>query len=287
MKHIKKKLFNHYLIIIAITLLLPSCIENADINPHCTNVPTVNCLLSNDSVQYMKLSKSGDISQHYDYNLILKAAASLYLDGTLIGKYKFDTVSKKWILKYKPVSGGHYTLKVLLPGDTLLTAQTTMPDPANITYYVGKKSEYRRYFNVNNQNKVMWAYAVADDKSVQDEIGTNHSEIDNFNETKDDMGETYLGCTSMVHDYYLRFNKSENSNEDFFIEADYRMIYRIIFITASYEYDRYLKTSVAKMIINQDHDDPQSWLDETIVYSNIKNGLGIFGAYNEQTFDIR
>lgn len=33
-----------------------------------------------------------------------------------------------------------------------------------------------------------------------------------------------------------------------------------------------------------DPDDPLIWFDQTNVYSNVSNGVGIFGAYNEKFF---
>jgi hypothetical protein len=54
--------------------------------------------------------------------------------------------------------------------------------------------------------------------------------------------------------------------------------------SASAEYDRYLKSILEKLKFYEDPDDPARWFDETVIFSNIENGLGIFAAYWQQDF---
>ena len=54
--------------------------------------------------------------------------------------------------------------------------------------------------------------------------------------------------------------------------------------SASAEYDRYLKSILEKLKFYEDPDDPARWFDETVIFSNIENGLGIFAAYWQQAF---
>ena len=55
----------------------------------------------------------------------------------------------------------------------------------------------------------------------------------------------------------------------------------VSFIAVSEEYDRYLKSSLLKMQAYESFQDPTQWLEENAIYSNIENGVGIFGAYEE------
>jgi hypothetical protein len=55
----------------------------------------------------------------------------------------------------------------------------------------------------------------------------------------------------------------------------------IVFRSVSDEYDKYQKSSLEKMHVFESFDDPTQWLDETVVYNNIHNGYGIFGAYKD------
>ena len=56
------------------------------------------------------------------------------------------------------------------------------------------------------------------------------------------------------------------------------------FIISFFVYDQYVKTSLQKVLSVADDTDPAIWFDESSIYSNIKNGKGIFGAYNEEFF---
>ena len=58
----------------------------------------------------------------------------------------------------------------------------------------------------------------------------------------------------------------------------------VVIRTASEEYDRYIKSVIEKKTFYESDDDPVRWFDESSIYSNIENGLGIFAAYNEQEF---
>ena len=58
----------------------------------------------------------------------------------------------------------------------------------------------------------------------------------------------------------------------------------IVMRSASAEYDKYLKSVIEKMKFYQSDDDPARWFDESVVYSNIHNGIGIFGAYWQVSF---
>ena len=59
----------------------------------------------------------------------------------------------------------------------------------------------------------------------------------------------------------------------------------VSFMAVSEEYDHYLKSSLLKMQAYESFSDPTQWLEENAVYSNIENGVGIFGAYEETLFN--
>ena len=39
------------------------------------------------------------------------------------------------------------------------------------------------------------------------------------------------------------------------------------------------------MLVYQSFEDPTQWLDESEIFSNIENGVGIFGAYTDVMFN--
>ena len=279
-----------YIPLILSLFFYTSCTEDASINPHIENVPVANCLLVNDSIQHLSLTRSGNIPNYKNFEKITDAQASLLENDSLVGNFTYK--ENDWQLRFTPQAGKHYSLKVVLSDHTVLTAQTTMPDMPPVSCLSPDTLPYRRYFLQTNHSCPLWAYVITGSTKLKtpangrmvDELGSNHPDTDNFNEESDDMGEDYPGCASMVHDYYLRFASSERKETNFFIEAHYSSYSAVIFIAPSTEYDKYLKTSVSKMLVHDDDGDPESWFDETIVYSNINNGKGIFGAYNQIVF---
>jgi hypothetical protein len=71
---------------------------------------------------------------------------------------------------------------------------------------------------------------------------------------------------------------------EFVIETGALLHAAFYFRSASEEYDRYMKTSCRKMQLYHSESDPVQWFDETVVYSNINGGVGIFAAYNDVIF---
>ena len=71
----------------------------------------------------------------------------------------------------------------------------------------------------------------------------------------------------------------------FKLQASFGFHTCICFRTASAEYDKYIKTSMQKILMRSDETDPGIWFDETKVFSNIDNGTGIFAAYYNQYFN--
>lgn len=81
---------------------------------------------------------------------------------------------------------------------------------------------------------------------------------------------------------YLRMLADERTTS-FYVEGGlYGCV--IFFRAFSEDYDRYLKSSISKMLVYESINDPSQWLDESEVYSNIENGLGIFGAYADRRY---
>ena len=58
----------------------------------------------------------------------------------------------------------------------------------------------------------------------------------------------------------------------------------MVFRAASAEYDRYLRSVIEKMLFYESEGDPSAWFEQTVVYSNIEHGLGIFGAYYQTAY---
>jgi len=107
------------------------------------------------------------------------------------------------------------------------------------------------------------------------------------------------------YDFYVRLDDTNHNGENITLElanGSYRFLrrfsneiheelaYRLIVTTASQHYDRYLKSSVIYALNRDNYTDEDNALkffsEITQTYSNIKNGTGIFVAYNTVQLDI-
>lgn len=141
-------------------------------------------------------------------------------------------------------------------------------------------------------------------------ITTNHRNIDNFNlsdfslnnftgEVKNNGLFYYPESTFYLHNYYLRLEhpkgytnsygyrllSDDSPSPDgnswgplFLIAGTFTDYAEIEFMNVSPEFDKYIKTSYNLWKAKKDESDFTSIFDNTMAFSNIENGIGIFGA---------
>lgn len=119
-------------------------------------------------------------------------------------------------------------------------------------------------------------------------IATTHKNVDRFNENGVPDEYNVFNDGSIPFEYYIRIIpdatiNSQNPYEFTVRDPQYQATF-IVMRSASAEYDKYLKSVIEKMKFYQSDDDPARWFDESVVYSNIHNGIGIFGAYWQVSF---
>ena len=103
---------------------------------------------------------------------------------------------------------------------------------------------------------------------LSDEIGTNHKYAD------------------PIHQAYIRIPaKDIAGNYAFEIETSCTNAF-IIFRASSKEYDAYMKSSLKKASLFNEEYDISRWFDESAVYSNVSNGLGVFASYSDTVYYI-
>lgn len=279
-------------IILIFILVVSSCIGELNISPAYEEKVVINCILTNDSIQTLSINKSAKISDAYFFPEVKDADIALYRDSEIVGKFKRIEYDY-WTLKYTPVLGAKYTLKATLNDGTTLTATTVMPTRNLINPVNGVSDKVTRYFRQYSSLYPVWIFVVASDRTnggstplfsdkLREEIGSNHPFADRFNEIGSLAEYSIAGGFTPAYKKYIRISDYENNEEDvleFCVQARYSNLNFVFFRTASAEYDKYLKTSLEKISTAEHEEDPARWFDETPVYSNIKNGTGIFAAY--------
>jgi len=297
----------HIALIMLFSFLSCGCVKTVNVEPQNKQQITVNCILNRGDTQTLSLTYSGALSMSI-YNEVEKEKVkkiALFEDDIEIGNFVKKGYAE-WELKYTPSPNKHYRLTIEINEHPNITAETIFParEGSINHYYEYNKTtgepilidtQYEKYFKISGKRKqILWVcelssndsdlhtFFSSDDIIVNNsyslfgDISSDYPRIDDFN-----LSEVSDERAKNIHFYYLRFlSDTLNTNNKFYISG---IPYGIIeFRYVSEEYDKYLKSSLSKMIVyTTDEDDPEQWIDETQIYSNIVNGLGIFGAYND------
>lgn len=255
----------------------------------------VNALLNAGEIQKMTLTKSNPLGQFY-YDQVEDAEIILWDGDEVAGKYTKAGYGK-WELVYKPIQTHNYKLEVKLSNGTVLSACTTMPQMPDISKSGNQNTRNRKHFLQEPSITPYYIFIMdqtrtaivpnpvveATDK-LQMHIGTNHPSVDGFNMQENSMQSLWGSeFTTMEFRTYLRIVDDSKENQPFYVEG--RLWKSLVFFrAASDEYDRYLKSSLQKMLVYEVFNDDTQKFDENEVYSNITNGIGIFAAYNDRVF---
>lgn len=279
----KKNCLETWLIVLTLVTLLTACVEEINTPIQGQRQIVVNCLLTLDKVQKLSLTYTNELN-NTAYEEVPEAIVTLYEFNQLVGEFH-KVAYGEWQLAFKPVRGGRYTLKIQTPNHPDLTATTTFPEHLPIHRLRKEDKERKRAFQIKKNTETFWACAFFKDqdtimrpvvirpnyKMIED-IGTDYPRTDQFNMQATEANKVKL------HHHYIRMLPTATPTT-FTLYPLYGSV--VSFIAVSKEYDRYLKSSLLKMQAYESFQDPTQWLEENAIYSNIENGVGIFGAYEE------
>ncbi len=272
-----------------------SCVENIDFDDEFQDKIVVNCVLTDNDVQYLDLTHNGPLGST-TFEPVRNAFVTLSSEGEVIGEFKYTGRKERWALEFTPEAGKTYRLTVLIDGFKTITAETTMPEtPRVMKKGRADNTAFRKWFSQDPMKDTYWVFSLLKtyDDGMYDAteydrldmtLGTSHPDVDNFNANDRLMFyDTHFEeeGTTIEHFHYLRISPKSISPVTFCVEGSFQERFFVVFRGVSEEYDRYLKTSVLKMMVYYEEDGPIVWLEDNIVYSNINNGLGIFGAYSD------
>ncbi|MEZ7936237.1 MAG: DUF4249 family protein [Paludibacteraceae bacterium] len=273
---------------VVLSLFLYGCVEPIDVNPSGDRKVVVNCILTPDAVQKIRLNYTSPHGQNY-YEEISNATITLFEADKAVGEFQKSAYAE-WQLHYRPKPGFSYKLVVQIPDEKEIKAITVFPHKVPVRRLKDLDGNGKRHFEKDSAG-VFWAFAfekpedvtmrpvIIDPKfKLHSKIGSNYPKIDNFNHHQIDEATG----TNKKYFAYLRMLADETTSR-FYLEELYSCV--VVFRAVSDEYDQYLKTSIAKMLVYQSFEDPTQWLDESEIFSNIENGVGIFGAYTDVMFN--
>lgn len=110
-----------------LVLSMTSCVRDTDLDSGEIPQVVVECILTNSSVQTLRLCYTKGASREREP---LTEAEALLFDVSAdanAGSFSFAG-EDGWTLGYEPVAGHTYRLEVRVPGYDLITAEQTMPE---------------------------------------------------------------------------------------------------------------------------------------------------------------
>ena len=285
---------------------LGSCTKEIDIRPQTEVQVVASCILANTDVQHLKLSYSKEMGRGHYFDEVEQATATLYEEGIAVGVFT-KVGDGDWELHFRPTPERHYRLEVEVPQRPTLRATTTMPSPVAVRRKRGLRSPTTRTFIQRQLSEPYWILCLRSslkelpanpqrlptleqDPKVDlfKEIATDHRRVDQFNGVGELSKWDSQHEQAALYHYYTRIVPPRGGEQglpyEFVVQHAPVPASFVVFRAASAEYDRYLRSVIEKMLFYESEGDPSAWFEQTVVYSNIEHGLGIFGAYYQTAY---
>lgn len=281
--------------------ILISCEKEVEVEmPAYDPVIVVNSFFETDSVARVEVLFSRSITDTTTIRTLKTAEVNLYENDVFSGRMLLDTTDRYSLAGFKPVAGRNYKLKVTVNGFKDVEAQTTIPSPTPVNSFTVIKGAGTDF---NNQPLARLSINFNDpaEKNFY-YVRMNYSRIDTFyidsvNYTvypgtydlyldpgsSDNNGENYINGAFMTTDELFNGkNYTLNLNFPQFAIDDSSASVNFFFSTISEEYYKYFRTLYLQQATSFN-----PFAEPVRVYSNINNGLGIFGSVTTQKYKIQ
>lgn len=288
------------IIILLIISLLFSCEKNANIKFKETKLMVINSFFTPDSLFKINISESLPISDSQNVNFIENASAQLFENEIFIGNLNYIGQGN-YSINYKPLVKKEYKIKVSSPQGYNCEAINTIPQKTKITsvdtltditkpYELICKINFKDNDSTQNYyffevrtiaGSYTFEYPVGNIDTVFYEESINFEYNDNTIEykiAKDNLNYGVVFSDELINgkqkQLTITIAKSSIAN----IRNN-----PIKFYLKTISKDYYLYAKSYGKLLNQEAD----FLAEPIqIYSNISNGFGIFGGYNQSVDSI-
>lgn len=293
-----------------IVIIVVGCEEVVELNHQPEQRACLNCVLNPDSLVRLSLHYTRSLDDNTDFVPIADARILFYENGQEWAVATYDSAGLYSVNRY-PQIGKTYSLTANIPGKTTLYASTTVPERPDIDTTVISKEviynpwepdqiyqiDYEVAYMINDQpGKDYYWNCVSQFTPYYNSVklGTRmrYESIHNDHFNRDyDSGNGYYYYHFFIRqtdDGYdgeiLKFTKNFTYWAMLYYGGEYCYLKELydIFFNADEHYDRYLKSSVKSWMLEQEvlpiHEPVQ-------IYSNITNGLGVFGSASFTVFD--
>jgi Domain of unknown function (DUF4249) len=301
---------------LSVTYLLVGCIKVIELPITIFEKRVVvSGILNPDSTIQAKITYSRHPDSTNAYTLVKNATVTFWENDLLIGSVA-NINSGIYKLNTKPTVGKKYTMKVNVPNYPELYAEDSIPARPNVVLnkYTNESNVNQNpdielfIFNKNQlQNSTVWFGAYTTSKVEYVKPGTpsgpldpsniikitglknlnivsNSLFFDRFNAFFDgSVGKYTFGDPTRIDTKLFLLDKSNSVNFTFFNQLSKTDPSFIYIFNASPQYDKYLKSAITayqNRLLDSNGDINNPFAEPSPVYSNVKNGLGVWVAYS-------
>ncbi len=282
-------------VILLIICLLFSCEKETDIKFENSNFIVINSFFSPDSIFKVNVSESLSIINSSNVNFIENASIELYEDGNIIRELVYDN-NGNYFIDYKPLQQKEYKIKVISPEGYNCEAINIIPQKTEIISIdtltdITKPDELICKINFEDNQSTLDFYfleirTIAGSYTFEYPLGNfdtiYYEESIDFDYT-DNIIEYKIGTSMITYGVIFSDELINGEQKEISITINKYAISdipnnAIKFYLKNISEDFYLYAKSYSMLLDEEID----ILAEPIqVYSNISNGFGIFGGYNQ------
>jgi hypothetical protein len=224
------------------------------------------------------------------------ATVELKKDGKILGILT-NIGNGIYCLNDKPVEGSYYEVSIkktsypplsattIIPGKPVISFEKSAPHP-DLRYVSNSATVYDVTYTISDKPGVnrYWTYSKSKFSGKWHFFGgyggTDSPYFDNFNK---DIDATYEN--GFFYKYYLRINDSGFEGKKFSFKDIYYSTQIVVsfFLDVDEHYDKYLKSTIKQKMNNEDN---LLFNEPVQIYTNIENGLGIFGSVAITSFKL-
>ena len=272
--------------------VLLSCEQVVDFDYQAERKICLNCILNPDSTVRVDLYYTQTLDETGEFEPVSEATIELFEDGEPWGTA--NHVSKgNYSLDKKPLAGKTYAVKCSTPGNLPLTAETTVQEKPNVSFVVQSRERYEGWREMDKSTQFFY---LKIDYQLNDQSGKDYywnyylgwyepwerynygvfvsyvsPHIDDFNRVVEPESQN-----GFYYKFYARLSDAGVDGEQLEFSKDMSTKIIDVFFNADEHYDRYMKSSVQSWLIEEWEDLP--FKEPVQIYSNIENGIGIFGS---------
>lgn len=295
-------------------VLLYGCIH--DFNPNGVFLNSfekkivINSLLCPDSCISIRINWSQKFGDSSPFSAVTQGYLKLYENDVLV---YHDSIRGEVVRTLHRAQGGHkYRVIVTVPHQNEVCAETVIPEKADFNViYLRNNTNYTVFkmtdIFVNSNVKAVWIVCLvnyADSTFVQsDELYADNPFLDPINSSLEQMDvadressilfERFIRIrTSMLRNALpVQFSIRNPGDKSVYPEDNGKPVITkmtdlsVVLITPSPEYDAYFRSGYKQYMYSNSTDNPLLY-EPVSVYSNVKNGLGIFAGYSSNEKDF-